>query len=519
VDLELEDVLVEASCPADKRCLASAALIDGVAGPEFRLQVRALTDVALVGDVRWELRNWEGDILEQGRNALEIQPLAVPGEFNVGVPLAARDRWRFIEAEFHLEAPGQVPVTVQAAWVAPVEHGGDAVLRQDSPFGMGAYFHRYAANEEGYEEMDRAAAVAQAAGVKWTREEFQWNRIEPRRGEFEWEFYDRMVATAHRHGIQVYGIVGYWSDWTKPYTGEGIADYVRYLEALVKRYGGEIRHWEIWNEPNIFFWQGPKDLYADLLKQSHAAVKRLDPEARILGLSTAGIDFDYIRRMLELGAPFDILTIHPYRRVLDDRAFEEDLRRVSDLVREPDGRSRPVWLTELGWATYSPHNTLSQDFAPTTFREQAELMVRCYLIAMVSGVEPLTFWYNFRNDGEDPHYFEHHMGIVDRQFRPKPAYRAYAVMTRVLSGLTATGQLDLGRSTLAWRFAATNETGSTTRKVVVLWNPRQDELVTVPVDSQTIHQVNAMGEENELVARSGKVEVPLRKGAVVYLVE
>jgi hypothetical protein len=37
----------------------------------------------------------------------------------------------------------------------------------------------------------------------------------------------------------------------------------------------------------------------------------------VLGLSTAGIDFDYIHRMLELEAPFDILTIHPYRRILD----------------------------------------------------------------------------------------------------------------------------------------------------------------------------------------------------------
>ena len=318
---------------------------------------------------------------------------------------------------------------------------------------------------------------------------------------------------------------GHWSGWTKPYTAEGIADYVRYLEALVRRYGRDIRHWEIWNEPNIFFWQGPKDLYADLLKPSYAAVKAIDPHASVLGLSTAGIDFDYIERMLKLDAPFDILTIHPYRRSLHDQAFLDDLRKVSALVRRPDGTARPVWLTELGWATYSPHNTLRQDFAPTTLRAQAELIVRCYLLSIVSGIEPRTFWYNFRNDGEDPIYFEHQMGIVDRQFRPKPAYRAYAVLTRVLAGLKPGRQLELGEGTMAWTYANSGEppefgTTSDRRRVTVLWNPQQDAEVSVPVRPTRVQRLNAMGESSTLSARDGRgLHLPLRHGAVVYLIE
>jgi hypothetical protein len=73
---------------------------------------------------------------------------------------------------------------------------------------------------------------------------------------------------------------------------------------------------------------------------------------------------------------------------------------------------------------------LRQSFPSTTLRAQAELIVRCYLFAIGSGIEPRTFWYNFRNDGEDPFYFEHQMGIVNRQFQPKPAYRTYATLTQ-----------------------------------------------------------------------------------------
>jgi hypothetical protein len=516
IDVELEEILIEASCPSSKRCLVSAALYSEAAEPEFRFVARALTDAPLKAVVRWELRDWEGTRLDHGHHDIVLASRAEPVEFRLPIPRIARERLRFIEGEFQLEVPGQEVAPVHAAWVAPIEDEGDTALRPGSPFGMGAYFYRYPGNAAGSAEMERAARVAQAAGVKWSREEFQWSRIEPRRGEFQWAFYDDLVETAKRHGIQVYAIVAYWSGWTKPYTAEGIDDYVRYLEALVRRYGRDIRHWEIWNEPNIFFWQGPKDLYAELLKKSYAAIKAIDPDAEVLGLSTAGIDFDYIRHVIELQAPFDILTIHPYRRTLNDREFLTDLHRVSDLVRRPDGTRRPVWLTELGWPTYSPHNTLRQDFVPTTLRAQAELIVRCYLLAIVSGIEPRTFWYNFRNDGEDPHYFEHQMGIVDRHFQPKPAYRTYATLTRVLANLSPDAELALDPETLAWTF-----TGDTqpTRRVTVLWNPRQDTVLPVPVRSRSVRRINAVGEEHGLEPRHGEVQVQLRRGAAIYLVE
>jgi hypothetical protein len=517
IALELEEVLVESSAPASKRCLVSAEVMESPAGPEFRFAVRTLTDDVLPGVVRWVLRDWEGGRLAEGRREIDLLPRAEPAGLSVPVPLAQRERSKFVEAEFQLEAPGQEIGAVQAAWVAPIDGEGDPRLDPDSPFGMGAYFYRYPGDAAGLAEMQRAARVAQAAGVKWSREEFQWARIEPRRGEFEWAFYDRLVATAKEHGIQVYAIVAYWSGWTKPYTAEGIDDYVRYLEALVRRYGREIRQWEIWNEPNIFFWQGPKDLYAELLRKSYAAVKAIEPEAEVLGLSTAGIDFEYIQRMLELGAPFDVLTIHPYRRVLNDRAFLDDLTRVSELVRRPDGTRRPVWLTELGWPTYSPHNTLSQSFAPTTLRVQAELIVRCYLLAIVSGIEPRTFWYNFRNDGEDPFYFEHQMGIVDREFRPKPAYRTYAVLTRVLRDLRPDGAVELEGEAMAWAFVANNPEAR--GRVTVLWNPHRDSEPLVPVRTARVQRLNAVGEVEWLGARDGRVRVPLRRGAPVYLLE
>jgi len=514
-ELKLNEFAVESSCPKEKQCLLIGASTNTPGGPAFVATVRALSVEPLRGELKWTFRDWERNEVGRGAQGIEVPPLGQTASHVIPLPASETAERKYLEAEFDLVIPGQRTAAANAAWLAPMAGEGDARLEPASPFGMGLYLNRYRGDAAGLALMERAARMARDAGVKWSREDFSWSRIEPRKGQFQWDYYDELLACAKRNGITVYAIVGYWSGWTQPYTEAGLEDYVRYLRELVKRYKRDIKQWEIWNEPNIFFWQGPRDMYADLLKRSYAAVKELDPEAQVLGLSTAGIDSGYIRRMLELKAPFDILTIHPYRKHLDDRGFIKDLEAVSDLVRLPDGRRRPVWLTEMGWATHTPHHTVPQDFAPNTLRAQAELITRSYLCAIASGVEPRTFWYNFRNDGEDPVYFEHQMGIVYHDFRPKPAYAAYANLTRVLKGMRLDGPVNEPDGVLAYRFKPRSGSGY---GVVVAWNPAADGKMELPTDRPML-RVNVMGESTPLTPAAGVVSVPLKKGAPVYVME
>jgi len=513
--LELLEVAVDASCPAEKRCVLLAKSRGTGSDSVFEVQARALSDKPLDGDVEWVLRDWDGNEVGRGKRRLTVPPKGEVVEFLV--PIGEREglNRKFLEAEISLAIPSQNIAPVHAAWVAAAIEKGDAKLEPESPFGMGVYLNRYGGDARGLALMERAAQMARDAGVKWSREDFSWGRIKPRRGQFDWTYYDDLVACARRNGITVYAIVGYWTGWTKPYTSEGIDDYVRFLKEMVRRYQKEIKQWEIWNEPNIFFWQGPRDLYAELLTKSYAAIKEIDPEAQVLGLSTAGIDHKFIARMLELKAPFDVLTIHPYRTHLNDTAFIEDLKKVSDQVKLPDGKRRPVWLTEMGWATHTPHNTVRQDFAPNTLRAQAELIARSYLCAIVSGVEPRTFWYNFRNDGDDPIYFEHQMGVLYHDFSPKPAYVAYSTLTRVLRGKTLAGPVPVPHGVVGFNFKGhAGAPGET----IALWSPQSDAQIALPVTGKRFTRVNGIGEQSELAVRDGRVKVDLRKGAVVYLV-
>jgi len=513
--LEMMSVTIDGSCPPDRLCVLVAETKTSGNQTLFEANVRSLSDVALKGKLIRRLRTWEGKELEQGQDEVEVP--ARGASLAVQIPLRAIvPDLKFLEAEFELDVPGQKVPPAQAYWLAPREPHGDSTLRPESPFGMGIYLCRYRGAE-----MERVARAARDAGVKWSREDFQWGHIERQKGKFDWAFHDELLACARRNGITVYAIVAYFPSWSKGYTEEGVDEYVAFLKELVKRYKNDIRQWEIWNEPNIFFWQGPRELYATLLIKSYAAIKEADPTAEVLGLSTAGIDYGFIERMLALKTPFDILTIHPYRKVLDDQAFIADLKKVSDQVKLPDGLRRPVWLTEMGWATHTPHNAIGQDFQPNTLRAQAELIARTYLCSIVSGVEPRTFWYDFRNDGDDPLYFEHNMGIMYRDFRPKPAYDAYATLTQVLEGKKFIGPVDAPEGTFAYRFVSEQPRKAT---VIALWNPKSDAEVSLEVNAAKATLVNTIGETRELEAMAnpdlqGKrtVRVSLKKGAPIYL--
>lgn len=488
--VELTEITVEGLQPANRLCVMTAQTADQV-------ELRCMGPSALSGELNWIFRDWNGNQLGRGHQPVSVPAAAQPLTIPVAAPPGSTRK--FVEAEFQVAIADQEIAPVHACWTAGQASHTDSGLHPESPFGMGVYLDRYSGAD-----LERAASIARDAGVKWSREGFSWGRIEHQRGSYDWSYYDNLVATAKRHGISIYGLVSGWAPWTKPYSPQGIDDYLAFVKELVRHYHADIHHWEIWNEPNIFFWQGPKEMYAELLRRSYAAVKEADPAAQVLGMLTSGIDYNFIARTMALDAPFDILTIHPYRKVLNDRALINELRIVADLVK-----GRPVWITEFGWTTLTPHNTLAQDFAPFTERQQAELLARAYLCTLVAGVGANTSWYDFRNDGDDPLYFENEMGILRRDFTPKPAYWAYATLTRVLESRQLVGPVDAGDGVLAYRFAGHGST-------IALWSPEGDRVATLLLKSGA-KLVNTIGEESSLPPGNARIE--LHGSAPVYVIE
>jgi hypothetical protein len=120
----------------------------------------------------------------------------------------------FLECRFVYRLGKRVFGPVSASAVSPVITKGSSRLDPGSPFGMGIYLYRYGDTPEGWAAMEKAAQMAMAAGVKWSREEFYWGVVQRERGSYDWRHYDKVVDTATAHGISIYGLIDYWNDWT-----------------------------------------------------------------------------------------------------------------------------------------------------------------------------------------------------------------------------------------------------------------------------------------------------------------
>ena len=511
--LELISLSVEGKIAENKLCLLTSEAVSGSNPVTFIAKIRSIGNKSLQGTLNWSVLSWDKKELEKGKKKIKIVPGALENLITIKTTIK-NPALKFAEATFHLDIPGQAVPEADACWLASNEIQDDTSLIPLTSFGMGAYLGRYHGKE-----LEQMAIKAKESGVKWIREDFGWGDIETEKGKFNWAFTDSVIRIARKNGISICAIVAYWPPWTREYTKEGVDDYIIFLKELVRHYKNDIHHWEIWNEPNIFFWQGPKELYAELLMKSYIAIKDMDSTAQVLGISTAGIDFDFIQKMQELQVPFDVLTIHPYRSKLVESEFINELKRASDMAVLPGGRRRPVWITEMGWTTYTPHNSWIQEgFLPTPLREQAELIVRSYLSCIISGIDPKVFWYDLRNDGTDPHNFEDNIGIMYKDFSPKPAYIAYSTMTRTLKGMKFVHSLTMPEGIYSGLFEDLNDRN---KKVIALWSPSEDRNVEIEIPSGKAILINTIGEITELKvnAREMKnfINVQLKKGSPVYI--
>jgi xylan 1,4-beta-xylosidase len=108
------------------------------------------------------------------------------------------------------------------------------------------------------------------------------------------------------------------------------ADLVyEWVKHSVQRYGKkevESWYWELWNEPNIGYWQGTVQEYCKLYDYTADAVKRALPTAKMGGPHTTGPGWDKAGRFLKtflqhcvsdtnyatgkIGAPIDFIAFH-----------------------------------------------------------------------------------------------------------------------------------------------------------------------------------------------------------------
>jgi hypothetical protein len=335
------------------------------------------------------------------------------------------------------------------------------------------------------------------AGVRWLRFFPEWQSIQPRHGEWNWVPGDRLVANARENGIQITGVFAFFARWASADGGtrrgpiKDIQYWRDYVRATTSRYRNDIQHWEIWNEFNGSFYQGPNkpQEYADLTVAAYEEAKKVDPKIMI-GISVANFDVGFLDATIKAGAAdhFDYVCVHPYENIGAVMKGAESgylslagsLRRMLKANHQSDDIS--LWITETG-----VQSTIEPDAAADA--TQAEGLAKVYVLSMAQGFERVC-WFEARG----PAYgkgTDH--GLIRKDWTPRPAHGALKTLTRFLGAAPKyAGWLKMGET--GYGFVFENE-GT---PVLVAWMP-PTETANVKFDGN-VGIVTLMGPTAELAA-------------------
>lgn len=286
-----------------------------------------------------------------------------------------------------------------------------------------------------------------AAGAAWIRVDFDWWKIQPYAGSWDWAVTDHVVTEARARGLQVLGMVGYTPPWARPagttdkHPPSNPADYANFARGVAEHYAPMGVHtFEIWNEPNMsmFFQPVPSpSKYTALLKAAYPAIKAVDPGATVIsgGLSPAPdspsgqqiAPVTFLEGVYAAGGRgfFDAVGHHPsnyphmpltYQPDYNDNAFGGVTPVLHQtMVDNGDGAKR-IWATEMGAPTVQ---NMTPDYV-ARYLEEAYMAWESW-----SYTGPL-FWYSYRDAWYEPGEVEANFGLVRTDGTPKePALSAY----------------------------------------------------------------------------------------------
>lgn len=381
---------------------------------------------------------------------------------------------------------------------------------------------------------EQELAMEVEAGVKMIRRDFTWSKIEPSQGDLHMEQYADLVAAGVEHGVQVLALLDYSVGWAEAvpgdYTTIDEAAFGAFAGAVAAEFGDHIEFYEVWNEENLetFFKPAPDPKkYGALLKAAAQAIRAADPGAVVLlgGLNSIGVligkPWEFFEAVADehgdIGNYFDGFAIHPYTVAQALSPEQEnaagtyaDMLRFARVALGHYGMEyKPLFITEMGWpACPCPPLEPPLLIPNVSYDEQANYLVRSYVLAAAQRVD-VFLWYDFMDgDGSGQIFSESYFGLVQYDPDPgddippelKPSYSAYAALNGFMDGRVYGG--DIGPSLHCHAHLFTGQQGD----VMVVWNSLEDGECTVELPERD-HQVHDLfGDPAGTI--QGSLEIP-----------
>jgi hypothetical protein len=324
-----------------------------------------------------------------------------------------------------------------------------------------------------------APFAAAYAGVGWERLNFAWPSLQPM-GPDAWNqmaVSGALINGEMAAGREIVGLIGGRPRWARDARGLPRGLYLppddprnlwgAFVAGLVRRYRGRVRHWIIWNEPDVwdphsrgYTWPGSVDDFARLLKVAYVQIKRVDPTLMVhLAATTYWWDYTsgrplYFARLLDaLGRDpavrahhwyFDVASAHVYN-VPDD---VEKILLIDRSLMRAHGFDKPIWLNETNamptddgpWAIKDAPGA-PRHLGEATAGEQAAYVAQTFSLALAAGAERVSLYKMADPAHLSPRAYP--VGLVRPDGTARPVIAALRATTQALSGWVSARDLGM----------------------------------------------------------------------------
>lgn len=201
---------------------------------------------------------------------------------------------------------------------------------------------------------------AQAMGLGWVRQDFDWRKIEKQKGQWDWTEPDSLVRLAQAQNVGFLPTLLHTPGWARtqgpPKNPPDVAppdrvqDWEDFVEHVVARYSAapyNLRYFQVWNEPTLqaSFWRGKTNTdYIDLIYLPAAKIIRRHGCYVVFGGWPASNSLQELASILNYRNAIqwtDIVDVH-YRSAADWQQLYNTWVAT--------GKCRGVWQTETGFS-------------------------------------------------------------------------------------------------------------------------------------------------------------------------
>jgi polysaccharide biosynthesis protein PslG len=355
-------------------------------------------------------------------------------------------------------------------------------------------------------EMD----MLSGAGFGFVRMDFIWQSTETAPGVYDFSHYDRLLGDLEKRGMRALWILDYgnplYDGGKQPYTDAGREAFAKWAVAAVTHFKGHHILWEMWNEPN-YSWSAPD--YITLALVTGQAIRQAEPGETYIGPAEAGTDPHFLETCFQAGLLnyWQAVSVHPYR-VGPPEAATREYTQIRALIAkyEPAGANIPVISGEWGYTVMPAGHTYS---FVTSDALQASYFDREVLTNLEDGI-PLSIWYDWRNDGDNPADTESNFGLVRHEYQagqtpvfdPKPSYLAAKTLLTTLGDyrFSRTIPVAVSPDALLFSFATKHD-----RRYAAYTTSSSPETVVlpIPVGNYTVLGISGNVEETMTADRFG----------------